>query len=212
MPTTPVFPLNTPLMPGCTLSLQIFEKRYLDMIADCTRKNSGFAVALLAEGQERHEVFQRNKESGNTEVSVTTVPFYTTGTLATIIDFDQQDNGLLQVLIEGNERCKLENVGCDSSGLWQAQWQPNPENGHPSEQDHEVCVRLLENFITEESRAILGIDLETLTVSQSMNFLITFMPFTAAIKQALLETDNLADRASHLRLLMRDLVDPAPKQ
>ena len=33
-----LFPLNTVLFPGCTLDLQIFEARYLDMIGRCMKK------------------------------------------------------------------------------------------------------------------------------------------------------------------------------
>ena len=32
-----LFPLNTVLFPGCTLDLQIFEARYLDMIGRCMK-------------------------------------------------------------------------------------------------------------------------------------------------------------------------------
>ena len=33
----PLFPLKTVLLPGNTLSLKVFEPRYLDMIAQCMR-------------------------------------------------------------------------------------------------------------------------------------------------------------------------------
>ena len=46
----PVFPLNTPLLPGCKMPLQIFEQRYLDMVSSCMKAGTGFVVALLEPG------------------------------------------------------------------------------------------------------------------------------------------------------------------
>lgn len=42
--TLPLFPLKTVLFPGCVLDLQIFEARYLDMIARCMKQGTGFGV------------------------------------------------------------------------------------------------------------------------------------------------------------------------
>ena len=39
-----LFPLNTVLFPGCTLDLQLFEARYLDMISRCMKKGEGFGA------------------------------------------------------------------------------------------------------------------------------------------------------------------------
>ena len=49
--TLPLFPLKTVLFPGCVLDLQIFEARYLDMIARCMKQGTGFGVvaSLMAE-------------------------------------------------------------------------------------------------------------------------------------------------------------------
>ena len=41
----PLFPLDTVLFPGCTLDLQIFEARYLDMVSSCLKAGHGFGVA-----------------------------------------------------------------------------------------------------------------------------------------------------------------------
>ena len=48
----PLFPLNTVLFPGCTLDLQLFEPRYLDMLTRCLKQGSGFGVVGLLAGQE----------------------------------------------------------------------------------------------------------------------------------------------------------------
>jgi hypothetical protein len=48
----PLFPLNTVVFPGASLTLHIFEERYRDMIGRCLRESSPFGVVLLREGQE----------------------------------------------------------------------------------------------------------------------------------------------------------------
>jgi Lon protease-like protein len=40
------------LFPGGLLPLRIFEQRYLDMVRDCARDESGFGVCLIREGEE----------------------------------------------------------------------------------------------------------------------------------------------------------------
>jgi len=50
MSTIPLFPLNTVLFPDGILPLRIFEPRYLDMVSECMRSNSGFGVCLISDG------------------------------------------------------------------------------------------------------------------------------------------------------------------
>lgn len=48
----PLFPLNTVLFPGMTLSLHIFEERYKLMIGRCIQDAQPFGVVLIRSGQE----------------------------------------------------------------------------------------------------------------------------------------------------------------
>ena len=49
---TALFPLKTVLLPGCTLDLQLFEARYLDMVSRCFKAGEGFVVVALEKGPE----------------------------------------------------------------------------------------------------------------------------------------------------------------
>ena len=84
----PLFPLNAVLFPGGTLSLRIFEPRYLDLVRDCTRSNSGFGVCLILAGREAGEPA--------TPAAV--------GTLAHIEDFYSLPDGLLGIRARGSRR------------------------------------------------------------------------------------------------------------
>jgi len=50
--TLPLFPLQAVLLPGASIKLRVFERRYLDMVRECGRNGSGFGVCLILEGAE----------------------------------------------------------------------------------------------------------------------------------------------------------------
>jgi hypothetical protein len=84
----PLFPLHTVLFPGGLLPLRIFEPRYLDMISRCLRTGSSFGVVLIRSGG---------------EVGAPAVP-HSIGTLADIVDWSSDPQGLLHIVARGGER------------------------------------------------------------------------------------------------------------
>ena len=103
-----LFPLSSILMPLGRMSLQIFEQRYLDLVARCTRENEGFGVIWLKQGSE---------VSGG---SLDTPNVGRYGTYARIVDWDQLPNGLLGILIEGSQRFDVHSVWREPDGLIKA--------------------------------------------------------------------------------------------
>ena len=85
---TPVFALNTVLYPEGPLPLRIFEPRYVDMVSDRLRRDAPFIVALIRSGRE--------VGGGATTHSI--------GTLARIVDWNRQDDGLLGIVALGGRR------------------------------------------------------------------------------------------------------------
>lgn len=96
----PLFPLSTVLYPGGPLVLRIFEARYLDMISRCMRDESCFGVVAIARGQ----------ETGPTS-------FYQTGTLARIVDWYQEAEGILGIVAHGTARFRVLSSAVQSDGL-----------------------------------------------------------------------------------------------
>jgi Lon protease-like protein len=47
-----MFPLESALLPGEELPLQIFELRYIALVADCMRSNRRFGVVMISRGRE----------------------------------------------------------------------------------------------------------------------------------------------------------------
>ena len=102
----PLFPLGTVLFPQGILPLQIFEVRYLDMISRCHRAGAPFGVVSLSSG---NEVIQAGQPQET---------FHLTGTLATILELDAPQAGLLRIRCQGAQRFRIESSERLPHGLW----------------------------------------------------------------------------------------------
>ena len=103
-----LFPLHTILFPGSILPLQIFEQRYLSLIKDCMKQETGFVTVLISEG----------KEVGATP------QIYSTGCHVEIIDWESLPNGLLGISIQAKHRVKLSRCSVRDDGLLLAEATP----------------------------------------------------------------------------------------
>ena len=59
----PLFPLGTVLYPGGSLSLRIFEVRYLDMIRKCHKSGAPFGVVPRSLRAVRHEAMATSRQA-----------------------------------------------------------------------------------------------------------------------------------------------------
>jgi len=89
-----LFPLNTVLFPAMRLPLHIFEPRYLEMIAECVKSDRVFGVVLIADGE---------------EVGEAATPCET-GTTARVTKIDQQPDGQLDIVVEGESRFHIDSI------------------------------------------------------------------------------------------------------
>lgn len=97
----PLFPLRTVLLPGAGLGLRLFERRYLDMVRECSRHGHGFGVCLILQGE----------EAGT---PATPAAF---GTEALIEDFDSGQDGLLTLQVRGARRFHVRQTRIRDNGL-----------------------------------------------------------------------------------------------
>jgi len=138
----PLFPLNSVLYPGGLLSLRIFERRYIDLVRDCTRSGGGFGVCLILEGN---------------EAGVAAVPA-AVGTLATITDFYTMSDGLLGIRAVGSARFRVSESRVRDNGLVHGQvrfWPDEPVIVLPAEflLLSSILERLLERVGGEHAKA-----------------------------------------------------------
>lgn len=127
----PLFPLSAVLFPGGPMNLRIFERRYLDLVRDCTRNNAGFGVCLILDGE---------------ETGAPAVPA-AVGTLAHITDFCTLPDGLLGITAEGGTRFHVENTRVRDNGLVHGEvrfWDDEPVVSVPPE--HGLLATILERL------------------------------------------------------------------
>ena len=87
----PLFPLQTVLFPGATLSLHIFEPRYREMVGRCLEHEEPFGVCLILEGE---------------EVGGPAIP-HRVGTEAAIIASQRYPDGRYDIVVEGRRRFEV---------------------------------------------------------------------------------------------------------
>lgn len=87
-----MFPLGTVLFPGAVLPLQVFEPRYLSLVADCVQGTPEFGVVLIERGFE--------VGGGDTRFDV--------GCVARILEVRELSRGRLGVAAVGDRRVRVE--------------------------------------------------------------------------------------------------------
>ncbi|MEZ5529504.1 MAG: LON peptidase substrate-binding domain-containing protein [Porticoccaceae bacterium] len=179
----PLFPLLQPLFPGTRISLQIFEQRYLRMITECLKKQGTFGVVPILEGSE-----------------VGAVPkVHPWGVTADIVDWNQLENGLLGIVIEGGRRFQLHSSEVEKDGLVIGDVQLRPlEVAVPlddSDSDlEELLAVLAEEFYPDDYHWEPPEDSNTLGWQ-----LAQLLPVEPVLPISLLELDDPLERLERIR-------------
>ena len=189
--TLPLFPLNTVLFPGCTLDLQIFEARYLDMISRCMKQGEGFGVVCILDGAEVGEAAGQ---------------FAAIGCEALIRDFQQLPNGLLGIRVEGGRRLRVlrAQVLPDQLTVAEVEWLEE-ETEQPLLGEHADLAALLGALSEHPMVASLGMQAEPAGQAALANQLAYLLPLEAEQKLQLLALDQPLQRLELLHELLEQL-------
>ena len=187
----PLFPMNTVLFPGCVLDLQLFEARYLDMIARCMKQGTGFGVVCILEGG----------EAGNAPKDVARI-----GCEALIRDFQKQDNGLLGIRVEGGRRFEVLSTELQRDQLLVAQveWLDElPEQ--PLQEEDQDLLALLKALAEHPMVAALNMNVEVAGQQLLANRLAYLLPFAEEDKIELLQVDDPQQRLDGIQVLLDEM-------
>jgi Lon protease-like protein len=169
MSELPLFPLQTVVLPDGLLALRVFEARYLDMVARCLRGANRFGVVAIREGA---------------EVGAATT--YDFGTSAEIVDWHQEQGGLLGILAVGREAFRLLESRRETDGLYvgSVDWLESmpPQKLKPA---HEPLAALLKRLVEPLPlyRGVAG----SFDAAWVGGRLIELLPLELPFKQSLLE-------------------------
>ncbi len=130
----PLFPLHSVLLPGASLTLRVFERRYLDMVRECSRNETGFGICLILQGE---------------EVGAPATPA-AHGVEARIVDFDVGPDGVLVLTLRGHRRFHVNHVRVRDNGLIVAdvQW-AEPDSDDELRPEHALLSTVLEHIIEQ---------------------------------------------------------------
>ncbi len=176
----PLFPLKTVLLPGNTLTLKIFEPRYLDMVAACLRENSEFGIVLIYRGDE----------------TVAGADIYSIGTTARICDWENRADGLLAITAEGVDRFEILTTRTEANGLLRADVRRlDDEQIGDAIPDQFYYMRELLDHISAQAGKPTD---DSWSFSEVLYRLIYLLPLETNLKQRLLEIADANDRATIL--------------
>ncbi len=183
----PLFPLNTVLFPGGVLPLRIFEPRYLDMVSDCLRNDSGIGVVLIRNGREVGEI----------------ADFYEVGTLCNIRYWHKRPDGLLGVTLQGEQCFRILSTEVKPNRLIVAEVDLIPESPSiPVTETHQQLVDLLKQIINQ-----LEPPYSTLTPAYDDAVwvsarLVELLPIDLSAKQKLLMTEDVVQRLDSITSML----------
>ncbi len=180
-----LFPLNIVMFPGSLLPLQIFEQRYLNLIKQCMKQQTGFVTVLISAGKEVGDAPQ----------------IYSAGCYVEIIDWDALSNGLLGIKIQAKHRVRLCNSTVRDDGLLFAKANSFnlALNRSPVFPDmYKPLLETLKLLLEHPFAAHYKNKVDYNDAADICNRLSELLPISNKQKQRLLETENLEQVMSQL--------------
>ncbi len=180
----PLFPLHTVLLPGAPLGLRVFERRYLDLVAECGRNGTGFGVCLILKGD----------ETGEPATPATH------GVEARIEDFGTDRNGLLTLQVRGARRFRITRTRIRDNGLLVGDvgWCAEVE-GALLRPEHAVMATLLAELLEKVGGPYASANLRLLEDAAWVGWrLAELLPITDPQRLVLLQEQNPHRRLDHM--------------
>ena len=186
----PLFPLNTVLFPGGVLPLRIFEPRYLDMVSECLKTDSGIGVVLIRNGREVGELAET----------------YEVGTLSQICYWHKRSDGLLGVTLQGEQRFRIISTDVRPNQLLIAEVELLPEPPViPVTDTHQQLVDLLKQIINQLEPPYTTLTPAYEDASWVSARLVELLPIDMPYKQKLLMTDDARQRLDAITTMLHKM-------
>ena len=198
----PLFPLHAVLVPGAQLQLRIFEPRYIDLVRQCAREDSGFGVCAILEGHDSGAAAAPSADgqaSWQAGVRILPVPA-ALGTEARIVDFTTLPDGLLGITVQGGRRFHVERTRVRDNGLVVADvtWLEDPAP-HPLAIEYDLLAALLRRLIEHMGGVHARADAAAYADASWISWrLAELLPIALADRQALLQQSDPDARLQHL--------------
>jgi Lon protease-like protein len=188
----PLFPLGAVLFPHGRMPLQIFERRYVDLVKQSMRSGEGFGIVRIERGR---------------EVAADDLPVLApVGTVARIVDFDQLDNGLLGITVRGERRFSLEGHWREPSDLVHGEVTLLPALAPaPLRDEWATLAALLQSLEAHPHVQRIGLDVDFGDAWQVVYTLLQLLPLDESFKARMLAEPSLDAVVDELESLLGDI-------
>ena len=195
----PLFPLNIVLFPGGRFDLQIFERRYIDLVSRCMRTGTGFGICLLKSVRETN--------SNNLNQTI-----YNTGTYAKIVDWDQLESGLLGITVEGSVKFVAQDFWKEEDDVLHAsvefsEIESTEGDAIPLGDEYTALSELLKNLEDHPLVADRNLVIDYSDLRQLGWRLSELIPLGIDVRQELLELNDPIERLSKIEKLVSEMAN-----
>jgi Lon protease-like protein len=191
----PLFPLHPVLFPGGLLPLQVFEPRYLDMVARCMREGAPFGVVLIRRGNDA----RLTRDASQPQI-------FDVGTEARIVDFNQLSGGRLGVVVRGGRKFRVRRTREQPDHLLIGEVEILPDEPPVTMgEEYQELVDILRELIRHPLIQKLGLEI-AFDDARSVGWrLAELLPIEPEIKQSLLKLQWPRERLQELSRLVDKL-------
>lgn len=169
------------LYPGVTLPLRIFEQRYLHLVSEALKADSGFGVVLIRSGG---------------EVGLASV--WPLGVYVHIVDWGQGEEGLLHVQVVGRRRFRITRTDRaeDDLLLGDVEWLPE-ETPKPIPADCDGLLAVLNEL--KERAKILSLKFDQVDSADALSWqLAQLLPLEDKVRVELLALEDPLARLANI--------------
>ena len=176
----PVFPLNGAILfPNTNLPLNIFEKKYINMVNYALSHNRLIGMIQT----------KKNNE------------FFNIGCLGKIINFTETTDGRYQINLEGLNRFKIKKIISDQQGFFTVQAENLKYNSSFKRKTKDIGDKLLlsfKNYLNVKQIDFKTLELENIDAVNLAKIICVISPLDYLTKQMLLEFNNSDDLCENL--------------
>lgn len=185
----PLFPLNAVLLPHARMPIHIFEPRYIELIRNCLRNETGFGVCLIKSGS---------------EVGDTPEP-HLVGTACRILSVQTHADKTMDIVIEGRRRFRIRKVDEESFPYLVGHVEPVTENeAEEGNRLNALAIRVKELMTTLIEQALQHANMQVATVKLpedpvALSFVVAeFLNLEPQQQQLYIELTDTAERLAEL--------------
>lgn len=191
----PLFPLNAVLLPHARMPIHIFEPRYLELVRNCLRNETGFGICL-------------NKSAGG---SGGLDDPHLVGTACRILSVQTHSDKTMEIVVEGRRRFRIRRIEEDKFPYLVGHVEPvtEEESAEPNRQEA-LAIRVRELMSTLIEQALQHANMQVASVKLpedpvALSFVVAeFLGLEPIRQQRLIEVTDTVERLAELVPVIED--------